>query len=82
MTRFRIPYGTARDATIGRVRFNLNRTITEAKRLCAKDPTSKDCRVAWSTVEELSETLYQLKQHHLTMQDIHPDDLETREYDV
>lgn len=80
--RFRTPYGTAHQATIGRVRFNMNRTITEAKRVCAKDPGSKECRVAWSTVEELSETLYHLKQSHLTMHDVDPDDLEIREYDV
>jgi len=27
--------------------------IAEAKRVCAEDPTSSDCKVAWDIVEEL-----------------------------
>lgn len=67
---YRVAYGKARLDTIGRVRMNLNRHIYHAQQICAKKPKSAECRVAWSTVEELSEALYTLKQNNPTIQDI------------
>ena len=84
--RYRVPHGVALERTICHVRLNMERTIREAKTVCVSHPGSKECQVAWSTVEELSETLHGLKSSRLTVQDIvcsaTPDDLECRVYDI
>jgi hypothetical protein len=82
---YRQHYGKQRLDTIHRVRINLNRFIRDAQKICASKPKSAECKVAWSTVEELSETLYILKQKNPTIQDIlcdiDPDDPECKVFD-